>query len=57
MGIDKNLNRQLTLWLGSFLVVAVVLFFYSNAPVFSILFAGFLTLGITLLRYYLSNKK
>ena len=44
--------RSLSLWLASYLVVAVLLFFYAGVSLLPILIAGLLTLGVTLFRLW-----
>ena len=42
--------KRLSLWLLSFLVVAIAMYFYFHAPLLPIVLAGVLTFMITLLR-------
>ena len=50
MDINKKSNRKrrIAVWLGSYLIAAIVLFFYFNAPLFPIILGGFAALAITL---------
>ena len=48
--MTPSTRRTLRLWVGSFLVIAVVLFCYFGAPVLPVLIAGVLTLAVTLIR-------
>ena len=49
-------HRKLSLWLGSFLIVASFLYFHFQVPLVPIVLAGGLTLAITLLRYWPHKK-
>ncbi len=51
------MNRNLALWLGSFLIAVVVLRFYFQVPVLPLLLAGGITLAVTVIRYRLSHKR
>ena len=46
-----TLGRALALWLGSYLIVAVCLFLYSSASLFSLILGGLATFVVTFLRY------
>lgn len=54
---DKpNLNRKLTLWLMSFLVISSCLVFLFQVALIPILLGGGLVLIIVLIRHYSQSK-
>ena len=46
-----NSYRWLAVWLGSFLMVGTVLFFYFNVPLLPILLAGGITLFASFIKF------
>ncbi len=51
MSESMPMVTRLRYWLGAFLAIGIVLFFYAGAPLGAILGGGFLTLFYILLRY------
>ena len=52
-----GLAKRLFLWLGSFLIIGACMAYYFNMPIVPIALAGLMTLIVTLLRHWTSNKK
>ncbi len=53
---QADLRKSLVLWLGSFIVTGLLLFFYFGAPLIPILLAGALTGLVAFFRYFRSKK-
>lgn len=53
----RELGKRLFLWLGSFLIIGACMAYYMNMPLVPIVIAGLMTLIITLLRHWTSNRK
>ena len=47
------MTRNLTLWLGSFILAAIVLKYSFQVPTLPLLLAGVVTLVVTVIRYRL----
>ncbi len=47
-----DFTKRLSMWLGSYLVIGICLFYYMHIPFLPILFGGLLTLAFTVKRYY-----
>ena len=51
-----SLTRDLSIWLGCFVMAALALVVYLHAPLVPLLFAGGLTLALTALRHFTQKK-
>ncbi len=51
-----GLKNKLSLWAVSFILAAILLFFYFHAPLLPILLAGIGTLALVLFRHYKSSR-
>jgi hypothetical protein len=47
-----GLAKLLTIWLGSFIIIATFLFFYVNIPLSPLLLGGLVALGMTLYKHF-----
>jgi membrane protein implicated in regulation of membrane protease activity len=48
--------RVMSLWLGSFIVVASFLYYHFGVPLLPIVLAGGFTLVVTVIRYFFSRR-
>ena len=55
MTMPHAVRPTLRIWLGSFLIVAVVASCFFGAPLWPVLMAGAATLIVTLMRHYASK--
>ncbi len=56
MSQKASFGKALTFWLGSFLLSAIVMFFYFKVSLGAVLLAGIVTFLITWARYFLLNR-
>ena len=57
LNLESGLKKALVFWLRSFLLVAVVTFFFFKVSLGAILLAGLGTFLITFLRHFRSRQK
>lgn len=52
----KSFGRTLALWMGSYAVVALFLFYFTSVPVIALILAGIFTFATTIFKFRLDKR-